>query len=168
MTSHQTLLSQAVGLLGGDAGRGLPFLATRKALHAHGPHEVRAPHSVASFAALTNRARRDHVARWALQLVADFGAPVAASVVLGHVEATARAVDAAVSKQASRELTQHATSAAETAPMRASYVVACARGCGHWSPARGPHAVVIVTPDCRASKRSARRARMAARREVAE
>ena len=164
MSNSETMLTHARGLLGGDAGRRLPILANRSAASDHVPAEVRAPHSPTRFAGMTNAARRDHVARWALQLVADLGVSVAASVVLDCIKETARSLDAESARQAARQPAQRAVSAQETAAQQAPYVVTCARGCGHWVPARGPQAVVVITDGCKASEGNARRARSAARR----
>ena len=164
MSNSETMLDHARGLLTGEAGRQLPALANRAAAEAGVPQEARAPHGARRFAGMTIADRRDHVARWALQLVADFGGPVASSVVLGLVEETTRAIKAEAAKRAAQAPAQRATSAQEAAARRSPYVVACARGCGHWVPARGPQAVVVVTSGCRASQGNAHRALVAARR----
>lgn len=166
MGSPLPLLSHARALLGSSYGARLPLLASagarqhlrRDLLDALPDH----------FSDLSSNARREAVAAWAIQLVADHGAEKANRLIAPHLDRAATAVDhdreraeryraAAQVQVRTAETPRH-----ETASGR--YVVPCATGCGHWLPAAGPRPVVARSSTCDRPAGAARRAKRAERR----
>lgn len=160
------LLSHARELLGSEYGARLPLFASAGARqHLRKDLLDALPEG---FSELSSGARREAVAGWAIQLVADHGASEANRRIAVHLNRTAAAVQhdrdrVERDRQSTRaqvrtaEAPRHVTAAS-------SYVVPCATGCGHWLAAAGPRPVVARSSACDRPAGAARRANRAERR----
>ena len=159
------LLEHARQLIGDGYGPRLPMLASASAKQ----HLRRSVLDALPdrFSELSSGARREAVASWAIQLVADHGADEATRVVGDHVERIAAVLEQdreRVERDREAAKPQRSTVATLGPVTTSSYIVRCATGCGHWLPAAGPRPVVARSSACDRPAGAARRAKRAERR----